>query len=709
MIGGEIMQIINALFLKIVEQGLNAGIIILIVFVVRALLKGFPKNFAYLLWIVVAFRLMIPVSIDSGISVYNLFNNEKMELKNTNSQEVSSTSNAVATVQTAVESPQKIIEENIVDNTENIVYQEYQTNKNVFITDIFRTEKTTTNFKSGKWISILACFWLSGILALMCYTIVAHRKIRRKIQFGIRWYGRVYECDGIRSPFVFGIISPKIYLPFRLNKVEQQCILAHEEYHIKRGDYLIKSVAWLLVVVYWFHPLVWVAYHLMCFDMEMSCDEKIIAGFDMQLRKEYSRLMLAFAANKRQFSVSPLAFGEGNTMKRIQNILEYQKTVRWKLAVGSVVVTLTFAACATDAKSVPSDTNKTTISESGNTQQNILSDNSTSNFSAESNISNDFTQNIEDSEHIITHREAQWAENSMFDLEFCSLDYADSDKILFHISSGLFVYDLEKQQIIRSVDLKTLNCQAVQTGGDCLVAVYQNSSGQLKAVITPYPYSAGTGYIYDAESDELFIYNTALLDNYELFDRFVSRYDTPIEDGLRKTWKMAENVLPLGEHSYGTLCWDTIELTKIYYKVGEQKYQLFPKEQATLPKLLKQDDSFYQSIAQNSGTSVSQCLLDYQGLYNLHDYAGVCALSTGVEYSDQKQQEFAESVNKLSLAEEVSHSEDEKEYVFQFSYGDDYGEEYSKVYVRFKDVEGLGWRAEGLPIMQNEKSVTVQH
>lgn len=140
------MQIINALFLKIVEQGLNAGIIILIVFVVRALLKGFPKNFAYLLWIVVAFRLMIPVSIDSGISVYNLFNNEKMELKNTNSQEVSSTSNAVATVQTAVESPQKIIEENIVDNTENIVYQEYQTNKNVFITDIFRTEKNDNKF-----------------------------------------------------------------------------------------------------------------------------------------------------------------------------------------------------------------------------------------------------------------------------------------------------------------------------------------------------------------------------------------------------------------------------------------------------------------------------------------------------------------------------------------------------------------------------------
>ena len=136
----------------------------------------------------------------------------------------------------------------------------------------------------------------------------------------------------------------------------------------------------------------------------------------------------------------------------------------------------------------------------------------------------------------------------------------------------------------------------------------------------------------------------------------------------------------------------------MYYKVGEQKYQLFSQEQATLPKCLKQDDSFYQSIVQKSGTSIDQCLLDYQGFYNMHDYAGICALSTGVEYSDQKQQEFAESTSKLSLAEEVSHSEDKKEYIFQFSYEDDYGEGKTKVYIKLNNVEELGWRVEGLPI-----------
>lgn len=702
MIGDEVMQIINALFLKIVEQSLNVGIVIFIVLAVRVLLKRFPKSFAYFLWLVVAFRLIIPSSIDSGISVYNLFNSEKIELKNINLTQVLNTSNTVATAQTIVERPQKITGETIIDNAESIAYQEYETDKNIYMADIFHAEKKTTNFKNNKWINILACFWLSGMLGLICYTIVALRKIKRKIQFGIRQYGCVYECDGIRSPFVFGILSPKIYLPFRLSKVEQQCILAHEEYHIKRKDYLIKRVAWLLVVVYWFQPLVWVAYYLMCLDMEMSCDEKIIAGFDIELRKEYSRLMLAFAVNKRKFSASSLAFGEGNTMKRIQNILEYQKTVHWKLAVGTVVVMLTLAACATDAKSVLSDTNKTILSESETMQQTILLDNNTLNFSAELDKANDSTQNIADSEHIIAHQEAQWAENTMFDLEFCSLDYVDSDRILFHISSGLFVYDLEKQRIVHSVDLKALHCQAVQTGKACDVTVYQNGTGQLKAVITPYPYSVDTGYVYDVENDKLFAYNTALLEDYVPFDRFVSKYDTPFEDGVTKTWKMATNVLPLGEHSYGMICWDTIELATVYYKEGEQKYQLFHKEQATLPKLLKQDDSFYQSIAQNSGTSVSQCLLDYMGAYNMHDYAGICALSTGVAYSDQKQQEFAENTKKLSLDKEVRHSEDEKEYVFQFSYSDDYEEGEVKVYLAFKDVDGQGWRAEGLPSKSDE-------
>lgn len=193
------MQIINTIFLKIVEQSFIAGIVILIVIVVRALLKRFPKNLAYFLWIAVAFRLIIPVSIDSEISVYNLFHSEKMGLKNINSEEFSNIKDTVAADKITVENPQKITGETIINNTENIVYPKYQVDKNSSIAEISHTEKTITNFKRDDWISILTYFWLSGILVLMCYTIAVHRKIKRKIQFGIWKYGRVYECDKIRS------------------------------------------------------------------------------------------------------------------------------------------------------------------------------------------------------------------------------------------------------------------------------------------------------------------------------------------------------------------------------------------------------------------------------------------------------------------------------------------------------------------------------
>ena len=116
------------------------------------------------------------------------------------------------------------------------------------------------------------------------YSIVSAIKIKNKLKYSIKLYNNVYECDGIRSPFIFGMLRPKIYIPFRLSKEQQQCILLHEEYHIKRKDYLVKIFASFLTIIYWFHPLVWISYYLMCCDMEMSCDEKVISelNFDMK-------------------------------------------------------------------------------------------------------------------------------------------------------------------------------------------------------------------------------------------------------------------------------------------------------------------------------------------------------------------------------------------------------------------------------------------
>ncbi|MDE7479252.1 MAG: M56 family metallopeptidase [Lachnospiraceae bacterium] len=676
------MQMLNILFLKMVERSLTAGIVILVVLFVRFLMKKLPKSYAYVLWIVVAFRLIIPISADSGISIFNLFTTNSWT-NEMNKDKVAKQTDSFG-----------IVQKNLADNINSQIIQRDadSTMSAVTGTDMnisgtgasYSFSHNTVLMKiDNNIISMMALVWIAGILVLGVYTVVAHHRIRKRIQYSIRLYDNIYACDNIRSPFVFGIAFPRIYLPFRLSDTELQCILAHERYHIRRKDYLVKSIAYMLVIAYWFHPLVWVAYHLMCMDMEMSCDEKIISKFTVSMRKEYSKLLLAFAMNKRQIMLSPLAFGEENTMKRIQYILNYKKPAQWKLAGGVAVIMLTMAACATDA-----NTNEAIAPVSTTTFDEAIASVSTTTF--EMNNPADST---------VEHHSAQWAENSMCDLELCSLDYADSDKIVFHISIGLFQYDLQEQRITRSIDLKALNCQEVQTGGKCKVTVYQNSDRQLKAVIMPYPYLDGEGYIYDIENDELFAYDDSLLDTYTLFDSLISKYDLPDEERL-KGWKHAEYILPLEDNAYGVLRWETVELVTMYYEAGNQKWNLFHKEQATLPKLLKQDDSHYQSIAMWAGKDIIQCELEYEGFYNRHDYAGVCALSTGLTYSDEMQQEFSEHTDTLRDWQEVSHSEDEKEYLYQYTCADDYGADGQKVYVTFRYLEGQGWRAEGLPTTQ---------
>ncbi|MDE5697375.1 MAG: M56 family metallopeptidase [Lachnospiraceae bacterium] len=742
---------INMLFLKIVEMSLTAGIVILVVMLVRLLIRRLPKSFAYALWIVVAFRLVIPGTADSGISIFNLFTVGRIDSVNseitggktvgtvTDRSDIGGGNTAdnssgqamreavqndaanmdidAGTVKDAVSAAPDTDRAQYSDrNHDTTYYKTYFDNISrsgrQAATALIRNE-IPMEMRSSRFVSMMTCVWITGILTLVSYTVIAHIRIRRKIQYSIRLCDNVYECDNIRSPFVIGIVSPRIYLPFRLSEPEQQCILAHERYHIRRKDYLIKSFAFLLTIVYWFHPLVWAAYHLMCIDMEMSCDEKIVSRFVVDLRKEYSRLLLAFAVNKRQFPAGPLAFGEENTMKRVRNILNYKKTAQWKLIGGVAVLVLTMAACATDASRdeaiapVPD-----TAIEMKNGAENMtdVSVNDDAATVIDGEIAADKTDGTdtgshdqeEQMRHSMEHHQALWAENSMFDLEFYSLDYADSDRIVFHISSGLFEYDLKSQMLTNSIDLKALNCQAVQTGGECEVAVYQNRDNELRVVIKPYPYSDAGSYVYDIENDDLFAYDTSLLDDFTLFDGFASKYDSTVSEAMR-TWRAAENVLPLGEDSYGALYWGPgPDLVNLSYEAGEQKWQIFHKEQATLPKLSRQDDNFYQSFSMYSGREISQCLLDYEAFYNMHDYAGVCALSTGLEYSDELWKAFRERTDRLWGGTEVRHSEDEKEYLFEFVCSDESGEEEQKVYLNFKYIEGEGWRAVGLPAMQND-------
>ena len=687
------MQILNQLFLKIIEMSVLASFIIVFVLIIRFLLKGFPKSYTYILWGVVAFRLIIPSSVSSNISVLNVSVNWFAAIESEQKTVTPESMNLYNSfIGESTQGLEPTIDSHINKSGPILNYEPSQQEKD------FSEESNGTKAWHVKTIDVFVYIWLTGILMLVFYSIVSAIKIKNKLKYSIKLYNNVYECDGIRSPFIFGMLRPKIYIPFRLSKEQQQCILLHEEYHIKRKDYLVKIFASFLTIIYWFHPLVWISYYLMCCDMEMSCDEKVISELNFDMKKEYSRLLLAFAANKRQQTANMLAFGKEHTMKRIKNIMSYQKPQKWKTLAGATVLIITMAACATDAQE---NHDISTVAEKTDITEN---DNKTNTIQAE--ITSDTKKESTD---LIAHQPAQWAQNSMFDLELCTLDYADENKIVFHISSGLFAYSLNENRIMTSLDLQALNCQEVQTGGPCKIEVYTAGENGLKAVIAPYPYKDEGKYLYHFDTDELIMYDNAALEGYEPFIHLVSKYDLENLDEIGisdSIWKISEKVVEFGNNTYGVLHYDDIHLNTMKYTMNEETWELFDAGQATQPNLMKQDDSFYESFAAYCGQNLAQCIVEYTGFYRAHDYAGICALSTDLEYSDEKQQEWLTHKDMLSGGTEISHSETECTY--QFVQSEDFeGNEGQVVTVTFVYIEGEGWRAKGLPVPSEQVLVPI--
>lgn len=674
---------LSTLFFRVMEMSITAIPVIVVVMFVRLLLKRLPKSFSYVLWALVAFRLIVPVSISSEISIFNLSArisnlNNRIETVNTKKNLEKSDDADIQIVVPDIQGEVKAHEEQVFTD-ESEILKGFET---VTGTDHNSTYTYIVD-ENNIIIQTATIIWILGIMILVSYSAIVYLRMKRRIRYSIRLSDTVYECDCIRSPFVLGIVHPKIYIPFRLDEKERQCILLHEQVHIRRKDYLIKGFAFLLTVTYWFHPLIWISFKLMCNDMEMSCDENVISALGNEMKKDYSRSLLAFASNKRQQFISPLAFGEENTMKRVKNILQYKKPGRWKIVVGALVIIFTMAACATDAKdneNVNKIANENEKTEKAETMPVTVEN---------------MTQQSEEVIIDIDHQPAQWAKNSMYDLEFFTLDFADQDKIIFHISSGLFQYDLLNKKITRSLDLKMLHCQEVQTGGECKVEIYVGSGDRIKAVIRPYPYSNQDSYIYDFGTDKLISYHTETLKEDTLFTGLVSKHE--LQDTELNSWHISEYVLPLENNTYGVLCADDARLSTMCYEADGVSWKLFDSAQATLPELLKQDDSFYQSFALYSGRNISQCALEYQSFYNAHDYAGVCALSSDLEYSDELQKEWLTHTDRLEGGVELSHTSDEKEYVIRYTRFLDEQANKEPVDITFVLTEEQGWRAKELP------------
>lgn len=286
------MQELKCFFEQVVRMSLTASVIIPIVLTVRIFLRKLPTSYFYYLWAVVGFRLCSPFSFSSKFSIFNL------HLLKVSGQvhETVGTDSGISVMTDAV-----------------------------------------------VWM------WLFGIILLFIYGVYGWLKLRNMTKQAIWLRDNIYECDNIPSPFVSGIICPKIYIPFRLSKEDQKVILLHEQEHIRRKDYLIKWIAYLLLMIHWFNPLVWICYCFVNRDIEMSCDESVIKILGEDYKVMYSSLLLSFAINRRKSIFSPIAFGESEIERRVKKVLNYKKTKMSVAVMGVLAVLIVVAACMTNA------------------------------------------------------------------------------------------------------------------------------------------------------------------------------------------------------------------------------------------------------------------------------------------------------------------------------------------------------------------------
>ena len=304
----------SEIFLKIINMSISASYIVLAVLLLRLLLKKAPKWITVVLWGIVAVRLVCPFSIESVLSLIP------------SSEVVSPTimTDKTPTINTGIP---------IINSTLNPV-----------ISESFTPNPGDSANPLQIWIPVLTTIWIVGMVALLIYTVISFAKVKRKIGTAVLLRDNIYQSENVVSPFVLGIIKPKIYLPFNMNEKDMEHVVAHEMAHIRRKDHLWKPLGFLLLTLHWFNPLMWLGYVLLCRDIELACDEKVIKELDHDARADYSEALLTCSVNRRMIAACPLAFGEVGVKDRVKSVLNYKKPAFW-IIIAAVVVCVVVAVC----------------------------------------------------------------------------------------------------------------------------------------------------------------------------------------------------------------------------------------------------------------------------------------------------------------------------------------------------------------------------
>ena len=304
-----------AVFLKLLNLSISASWLVLAVLVLRLVSKRSPKWMNVLLWGIVALRLVLPFSVESALSLI---------------PSAETVSPAVVQFDPA---PTITSGVSIIDNAVNPSLSEH-----------FAAVPTMSVNPLYVWTEIAGWVWLIGLGTMLLYALVSYLRLRRRVRVSLPVQDHIYLCDAISSPFILGVVKPHIYLPSGLDEVQRQNVLSHEQAHLARRDHWWKPLGFALLAVYWFNPVLWLAYALLCRDIELACDERVIRTMDESAVKTYSTVLLACSMPRKAVITCPLAFGEVGVKERVKNALHYKKPAFWVVAA-SVAVCVVVAVC----------------------------------------------------------------------------------------------------------------------------------------------------------------------------------------------------------------------------------------------------------------------------------------------------------------------------------------------------------------------------
>lgn len=304
----------SELFLKIVNMSISASWLVLVVLAFRFLFRKAPKWVNVLLWGIVAVRLIFPISIESALSLIPSAETISPEIMMDWTPEIS----------TGMESVDRVV--------------------NPIITETFAPEPIASANPLQILIPVFSIIWITGMCVLALYTVISYWRLQRKVVEAVILRENIFQSENVGSPFVLGIIKPRIYLPYNMDNQDLEHVVAHEQAHIRRRDHWWKPLGFLLLMIHWFNPLMWVAYILLCRDIELACDEKVIKEMGNEQRADYTQALVSCSVNRRMIAACPLAFGEVGVKERVRSVMNYKKPAFWVI-VASVIACAVVAVC----------------------------------------------------------------------------------------------------------------------------------------------------------------------------------------------------------------------------------------------------------------------------------------------------------------------------------------------------------------------------